>query len=87
MYKLFDSHHFSINPDDDYKIVCFTPIASVHGIAGRKLDQRLLHDLLRPIDHLLCCHFRQGVLVNVMGARECFLRRTSRPAQILWARS
>ncbi|KAG0633053.1 HNH endonuclease-domain-containing protein [Tuber brumale] len=33
MHALFDSYELSINPDDDHKIVCFTPFASSYGIA------------------------------------------------------
>ncbi|PUU75492.1 hypothetical protein B9Z19DRAFT_1102938 [Tuber borchii] len=69
---LFDCYDFSINPDDGYKIVCFSPLASHYGIAGRQLDQRLLDDPLRPVDQLFRWHFRQAVLTNMKGAGEVF---------------
>jgi len=73
MHALFDSYELSINPDNDHKIVCFTPFASIYGIAGRQLDQRFLKNPLRPDDQLLRWHFHQAVLVNMKGAGEpCF---------------
>ncbi|KAG0642747.1 hypothetical protein HOY80DRAFT_881095 [Tuber brumale] len=73
MHALFDSYEISINPDDEYKIICFTPLASSYGIAGRNLDQSFLENPHRPVDHLLRWHFRQAVLVNMKGAGEpCF---------------
>jgi hypothetical protein len=41
-----------------------------YGIAGTHLDRRLLDDPQRPVDQLLRWHFRQAVLVNMMGAGE-----------------
>ncbi|RPA95700.1 hypothetical protein L873DRAFT_1696889 [Choiromyces venosus 120613-1] len=73
MHSLFDSYQISINPNDNHKIVCFTPLASSYGIAGRQLDQLFLDDPLRPPDPLFRWHFRQAVLVNMKGAGEpCF---------------
>jgi hypothetical protein len=40
----------------------------VDGIAGRRLDQRLLSHRQRPIDEFLRWHFRQAVLTNMKGA-------------------
>ncbi|KAG0642746.1 hypothetical protein HOY80DRAFT_1102879 [Tuber brumale] len=73
MHCLFDSYKPSINPDDNNKIVCFTPLASTYGIAGSHLDRRFLeHDHSPPIE-LFRWHFRQATLVNLKGAGEpCF---------------
>ncbi|KAH8652735.1 HNH endonuclease-domain-containing protein [Tricladium varicosporioides] len=68
IHQLFDMYWFSINPDDNYKIVCFD--LDTHNIAGRHLDQRLLDDPQRPVVPLLRWHFRQAVLVNMKGAGE-----------------
>ncbi|KAG0137538.1 hypothetical protein HOY82DRAFT_547725 [Tuber indicum] len=67
MHAQFVSYGLSINPDDKYKIVCFTPFASSYGIAGAHLDQRFLDNPFRPPDKLLAWHFRQAVLVNMKG--------------------
>ena len=40
------------------------------GIAGGRLDQRLLSHCQRPIDEFLRWHFRQAVLTNMKGAGE-----------------
>ena len=40
------------------------------GIAGGRLDQRLLSHRQRPIDELLRWHFRQAVLTNMKDAGE-----------------
>ncbi|KAH8147456.1 uncharacterized protein LAJ45_08613 [Morchella importuna] len=63
IHVLFDRYNVSINPDDDYKIVCF--LRDSKGIAGKHLDQRLRDDPRRPVDELLRWHFRQAVLANV----------------------
>ncbi|KAG0634204.1 hypothetical protein HOY80DRAFT_1012578 [Tuber brumale] len=69
----FEPYYLSINPDDNYKIVCFTPDSLDYHIAGRHLDQSFLDNPLRPVDQLLRWHFRQAVLVNMKGAGEpCF---------------
>ncbi|RPA89459.1 hypothetical protein L873DRAFT_1721768, partial [Choiromyces venosus 120613-1] len=69
----FDSYDLTINPDDNYKIVCFTPDSLDCHIAGRHLDQTFFHNPLRPIDQLLRWHFHQAVLVNMKGTGEpCF---------------
>ncbi|PUU73050.1 hypothetical protein B9Z19DRAFT_1035641 [Tuber borchii] len=73
MHYAFDNYSWSINPDDNHKIVCFTPDLSYYGIAGRSLDQTFLDNNLRPPDQLLRWHFRQAVLTNVKGVGEpCF---------------
>ncbi|KAF8533552.1 HNH endonuclease-domain-containing protein [Trichophaea hybrida] len=68
IHSLFDSYDISINPDDNYKIVCFGPDGN--GIAGNHLDQQLLQDPHRPVHQLLRWHFRQAVLANMRGAGE-----------------
>ncbi|KAF4627753.1 hypothetical protein G7Y89_g10400 [Cudoniella acicularis] len=68
LHQLFDFYDFSINPDDNYKIVCFS--RDRKGIAGKYLDQRLLDDPQRPADQLFRWHFRQAVLTNMKGAGE-----------------
>ena len=50
--------------------MCFTPDLAHYHIAGRHLDQKFTDNPLRPPDDLLRWHFRQAVLVNVMGAGE-----------------
>ncbi|KAH8654977.1 HNH endonuclease-domain-containing protein [Tricladium varicosporioides] len=68
IHQLFDFYDISINPDDNYKVVCFT--RDRDGIAGKHLDQRLLDHPGRPADQLLRWHFRQAVLTNMKGAGE-----------------
>ncbi|KAH8588282.1 HNH endonuclease-domain-containing protein [Bisporella sp. PMI_857] len=68
VHHLFNVYKFSINPDDNYKIVCFARDGT--GIAGKHLDQRLLDDPQRPVDQLFRWHFRQAVLANMKGAGE-----------------
>jgi hypothetical protein len=68
IHQLFDGYDVSINPDDNYKIVCFQ--LDSHGIAGRHIDQQFLDDPRRPVDQLLRWHFRQAVLANMRGAGE-----------------
>ncbi|KAF8859306.1 hypothetical protein BDZ45DRAFT_589974 [Acephala macrosclerotiorum] len=68
IHQGFDMYKFSINPDDNYKIVCFS--RDRKGIAGKYFDQRPLDDPQRPADHLLRWHFRQAVLTNMKGAGE-----------------
>ncbi|PUU75871.1 hypothetical protein B9Z19DRAFT_1089387 [Tuber borchii] len=73
MHAMFESYQISINPDDDHRVVCFTPYASSYGITSAHLDQRFLNNPLRPVDQLLRWHFRQAVLVNMKGTGEpCF---------------
>ncbi|KAK9350370.1 hypothetical protein V1523DRAFT_420090 [Lipomyces doorenjongii] len=61
---------FSINPDDNYKIVSFVP--DVFGVDGRKLDPicRAPDDDRSVRDELLRWHFHQAVLTNMRGAGE-----------------
>ncbi|KAF8459841.1 hypothetical protein BDZ91DRAFT_741339 [Kalaharituber pfeilii] len=68
IHSLWDGYDVSINPDDNYKIVCFS--RDRHGIAGTYLDQQFLQDPSRPVDQLLRWHFRQAVLANMRGAGE-----------------
>ncbi|KAG0123934.1 hypothetical protein HOY82DRAFT_466541, partial [Tuber indicum] len=69
----FDSYDLSVNPDDNFKIVCFTPDSLNYHIDCRHLDQTFIGNALRPVDELLRWHFRQAVLDNVKGAGEpCF---------------
>ncbi|PUU79019.1 hypothetical protein B9Z19DRAFT_1047514 [Tuber borchii] len=73
MQCLFDSYRLAINPNDNYKIVCFAPNTLDYSIAGRHLDQTFLDNPHRPVDQVLRWHFRQAVLVNMKGAGEaCF---------------
>ncbi|KAK0651382.1 HNH endonuclease-domain-containing protein [Cercophora newfieldiana] len=68
IHTLFDSYHFSINPDDGYKIICFQRDSK--RIAGTFLDARLLNNTRRPLETLLRWHFRQAVLTNMKGVGE-----------------
>ncbi|OCK96716.1 uncharacterized protein K441DRAFT_38750 [Cenococcum geophilum 1.58] len=68
IHQLFDIYDFSINPDDNYKIMFFMP--NYCGFAGKHLDQRFLNNPQRPLDQLLRWHFRQAVLANMRGAGE-----------------
>ncbi|KAI9858594.1 MAG: hypothetical protein M1813_007399 [Trichoglossum hirsutum] len=68
IHTLFDGYDISINPNDNYKIVCFR--RNGKGIAGKHLDQRFLEDSSRPVDQLLHWHFRQAVFANMRGVGE-----------------
>ncbi|KAK9373310.1 HNH endonuclease-domain-containing protein [Lipomyces chichibuensis] len=70
IHDLFDAFKFSIDPDDDYKITCFS--IDVDGIDGRTLDPvcRDPRDERRVVDEFLRWHFRQAVLANVKGEGE-----------------
>ncbi|KAI9761805.1 MAG: hypothetical protein M1840_001685 [Geoglossum simile] len=68
MHNLFDNYDVSINPDDNYKIVCFD--LDMDGVAGGHLDQEFLENPHRPVDQLLRWHFRQAILANMRGAGE-----------------
>ncbi|KAG0128370.1 HNH endonuclease-domain-containing protein [Tuber indicum] len=70
MHKFFDSYQIAINPNDNYKIVCFAPGPLEFGIAGRYLDETFLNNPLRPPVQLLRWHFHQAVLINMKGAGE-----------------
>ncbi|KAK9321816.1 hypothetical protein V1517DRAFT_159169 [Lipomyces orientalis] len=62
--------HFSINPDDGYKITCFD--TDVFNIDGRRLDPicRESNGEESARDDLLRWHFHQAVLANMRGAGE-----------------
>ena len=68
IHTFFDGYDISINPDDNYKVVCFGPDGE--NIAGTHLDQQFRQDPHRPVDQLLRWHFRQAVLANMRGAGE-----------------
>ncbi|KAK9327123.1 HNH endonuclease-domain-containing protein [Lipomyces starkeyi] len=70
VHQLFDSFKFSINPDDDYKIVNFD--SDLLGLDGRVLDPvcRDPNDERSVRDELLRWHFRQAVLANMRSAGE-----------------
>ncbi|KAG0639261.1 hypothetical protein HOY80DRAFT_1016005 [Tuber brumale] len=70
MHEFFASYDLAINPDDKYKIVCFTSDLTNYHIAGRQLDPMFTENPLRPPDDLLRWHFRQAVIVNLKGAGE-----------------
>ncbi|KAG0634689.1 hypothetical protein HOY80DRAFT_911835 [Tuber brumale] len=67
---LFDCYALAINPDDNYKIVCFTPADLGYRITGQCPNQTFLDNSQRPVDELLRWHFRQAVLVNVKRGGE-----------------
>ncbi|KAF8423471.1 HNH endonuclease-domain-containing protein [Terfezia claveryi] len=64
VHNLFDSYDVSINPDDNYKVVCFDTDSK--GIAGNYIE--FGNDERRPVDQLLRWHFRQAVFANMRGA-------------------
>ncbi|KAH8672763.1 hypothetical protein BGZ60DRAFT_405507 [Tricladium varicosporioides] len=68
IHQLFDTYMVSINPDDNYKVICFCRDGK--GIAGKRFHQQPAGDPLRPADELLRWHFRQAVLVNMKGVGE-----------------
>ncbi|KAG0138779.1 hypothetical protein HOY82DRAFT_595284 [Tuber indicum] len=68
IHHLFDNYMVSINPDDNYMIICF--MYNGTDIAGTYLDKKLLEDPRRPVDQLLRWHFRQAVLADVRGQGE-----------------
>ena len=68
LHSLFDAYCFSINPDDNYKVVCFDEDGD--GIAGKHLDQEFLDNPQRPVDQLLRWHFRQAVFANMKDVGE-----------------
>ncbi|KAK9320588.1 hypothetical protein V1517DRAFT_205545 [Lipomyces orientalis] len=70
IHQQFDAYLLSINPDDDYRIVCFS--TDPFGVGGRTLDPicRVSNDERSVRDELLRWHFRQSVLVNMRGAGE-----------------
>ncbi|KAK9377301.1 uncharacterized protein V1513DRAFT_435969 [Lipomyces chichibuensis] len=70
VHGLFDQYEISINPNDDYRIVCF--LDDSLGLAGRQLDPicRELENPHRVNDNVLYWHFQQAVLANMRGAGE-----------------
>ncbi|KAK9334433.1 hypothetical protein LIPSTDRAFT_253502 [Lipomyces starkeyi NRRL Y-11557] len=66
----FNQYEISINPNDDYRIVCF--LDDSLGLAGRQLDPicRDLEDPHHVNDNILFWHFQQAVLANMRGAGE-----------------
>ncbi|KAG0133617.1 hypothetical protein HOY82DRAFT_590704 [Tuber indicum] len=71
--SLFDCYALTINPDDNYKIVWFTPDCLSYPNSFPPLSQAFLDNPLRPVDDALRWHVRQAVLANVKGAGEpCF---------------
>ncbi|KAG0643361.1 hypothetical protein HOY80DRAFT_946492 [Tuber brumale] len=70
MHQFFASYDVSINPDDNYKIVCFTADLARFHIAGRHLDQTFADNPLQLPDDLLRWHLRQAALVNIKGVGE-----------------
>ena len=64
----FDAFNISINPDDNYKVIAFTPIGE--NIEGRCVDPELFTRPDAPVDQLLRWHFRQAVLTNMKAAGE-----------------
>ncbi|KAK9426888.1 HNH endonuclease-domain-containing protein [Lipomyces doorenjongii] len=66
----FDQYEISINPNDDYRIVCF--LDDSLGLAGRQLDTICI-DIEHPHhvnDNIIFWHFQQAVLANMRGAGE-----------------
>jgi len=66
LHTLFNHYRFSINPDDNNKIIFFQP--DLWGISGTCLDP--FHTEDRPSPELLRWHFRQAILTNMKGAGE-----------------
>ncbi|PUU72806.1 hypothetical protein B9Z19DRAFT_1008012 [Tuber borchii] len=72
IHGFFDSYLLSINPYDNYKIVCFGPEPLFFNLPTR-LNPLLLTNIGWPDDRLLAWHFRQAVLTNMKGDGEpCF---------------
>jgi len=68
LHILFDAYDVTINPDDNYKVVCFN--TDGNGVAGKHID--FGDDECRPVDQLLRWHFRQAVIANMRGAGEAW---------------
>ncbi|KAK9320213.1 hypothetical protein V1517DRAFT_356076 [Lipomyces orientalis] len=70
VHGLFDQYEISINPSDDYRIVCF--LDDSLGLAGRQLDPvcRDSGDPHHVNDNILFWHFQQAVLANMRAAGE-----------------
>ncbi|KAK9241408.1 hypothetical protein V1525DRAFT_429152 [Lipomyces kononenkoae] len=70
VHRLFDQYEISINPNDDYRVVCL--FDDILGLAGRQLDPicRSLEHPHHVTDNILFWHFQQAVLANMRGAGE-----------------
>ncbi|KAK9327185.1 HNH endonuclease-domain-containing protein [Lipomyces starkeyi] len=70
IHKQFDSYNFAVDPDDNYKITCFSE--DLFGVDGRTLDHvcRDPADERRVIDEYLSWHFCQTILANMKGNGE-----------------
>jgi len=68
LHILFDAYDVTINPDDNYEVVCFN--TDRKGVAGKHID--FGDDERRPADQLLRWHFRQAVLANMRGVGEAW---------------
>ncbi|KAK9490463.1 HNH endonuclease-domain-containing protein [Lipomyces doorenjongii] len=70
VHKLFDQYQISINPDDDYRIICF--LEDFLDLSGRTVDPICRNPLddRRVSDGLLRWHFRHAVFANMRGAGE-----------------
>ncbi|KAG0637274.1 hypothetical protein HOY80DRAFT_1084848 [Tuber brumale] len=67
LHDCFDTYDLTINPDDNYKIVCFSPDTLDYN-TPLHLDQIFIDNPLRQVDQLLRWHFRQAVLTNMKVA-------------------
>ncbi|KAK9364953.1 hypothetical protein V1509DRAFT_661277 [Lipomyces kononenkoae] len=70
VHSRFDQYEISINPNDDYRIVCF--LDDSWGLAGRQLDT-ICRDIEHPHhvnDNIIFWHFQQAVLANIRWAGE-----------------
>ncbi|KAK9334297.1 hypothetical protein LIPSTDRAFT_145484 [Lipomyces starkeyi NRRL Y-11557] len=70
VHAMFDQYEISINPNDDYRVVCF--LDDSLGLAGRQLDP-VCRDPGHPNhvnDKILFWHFQQAVLANMRAAGE-----------------
>ncbi|KAK9365074.1 hypothetical protein V1509DRAFT_643036 [Lipomyces kononenkoae] len=70
VHSLFDQYEISINPNDDYRIVCF--LDDIFDLAGRQLDP-VCREIGHPHhvnDNILFWHFQQAVLANMRGPGE-----------------
>ncbi|KAF3908515.1 hypothetical protein ABW21_db0205775 [Orbilia brochopaga] len=70
LHQKFNSYTVSVDPDDGYKIVCFS--RDSFKVDGRVLDPVCINrDHMYAVpDQLLRWHFRQSVLANMRGAGE-----------------
>ncbi|KAI9780784.1 MAG: hypothetical protein M1839_006572 [Geoglossum umbratile] len=63
VHAYFDKYMIAINPDDGYKVTCFTP--DTWGFDGRFMVQSNYPQRYRPLRSLLKYHFRMAVLCNM----------------------